>query len=72
MPELPKPMNVLDKRQGIFDWMDKRQAQETLIRTGGLTEDELAGAKKVLEDLNITPIEGRKSDATESGSDGSK
>lgn len=71
MPELPKPVNVLDKRQGIFDWMDKRQAQETLIRTGGLTEDELAGAKKVLEDLKIISTKETISDATESGSDGS-
>ena len=71
MTELPKPTNVLDKRQRLHNWMDQKQAQETLIRTGGLTEDELAGAEQFLKDVKITPIKESNDNATGNESSGS-
>lgn len=64
MTELPKPANFHDLRQRQFNWMDAKQSQQTLIRSGDLTEDEQKAAEQILTDLNITPIHKRKSDGT--------
>ncbi len=66
MTETPKPASPVQLFKAA------RQAGKSMIRTGGLTKAEQAGAEKLLKDLNITPIKERNDDATGSETTGSE